>query len=196
MTALVAARAVGGATAAATAAATAPSPAAARLQGFYAMSGQVLTAVNVGGQYRGEQVRRLWAFSSFCPSGACATVALTRRRAFGVSDQLVLHRRAPAFYVGTGTFDGPVLCQGRRIARGTRVPFRITVRVTAATTVAPGQVLATRIRAFYRDRSRTGLTHCVDAPAHETVRYTGRPYAPPPVGSTRSVASTRSTPSS
>ena len=28
----------------------------------------------------------------------------------GVDDKLVLHRRAPAFYVGTGTFDGPVLC--------------------------------------------------------------------------------------
>ena len=35
--------------------------------------------------------------------------------------------------------------------------------MTAATTVAPGQVLATRIQASYRDQSRTGLTRCVDA---------------------------------
>jgi hypothetical protein len=188
--------ATAGAIASATAAATAPAPAAARLQGFYKMSGRVTAAVNVGGERPGERVTRLWAFSSFCATGPCPTVALTRRRAFAVSDKLVLHERAPGFYVATGTFYGPVLCQGHRIARGTRAPFRITVRVLAAATAPSGQVLATRLRATYRNRSRTGLTRCVSAPAHDAVQYTGRPYSPPAVGSTRSVASTRSTASS
>ncbi|MGI8712152.1 MAG: hypothetical protein ACR2NR_03015 [Solirubrobacteraceae bacterium] len=169
-----------------------PSPAAARLQGFYAMSGEVIDAVNVGGEYRGEVVQRQWAFSSVCPAGACPTVTLIRRRATGVSDTLILYRRAPAFYVGTGMFYAPVQCGRRRILRGTRVPFQITVRITAATTALNGQVLATQLRAFYRNPSRTVLTSCVSLPAHDAVRYTGVP-ALPSAGSQRSVANTAPT---
>lgn len=191
---ITAALSLGGGAAVAAAATSQASPAVARLQGIYTMSGLVIDAVNVAGEHRGEQVQRQWAFSSFCPAGACPTVTLTRRRALGASDTLILHRRAPAFYVGTGSFDAPVFCGRRRIVHGTRVPFQITVRVTATATALNGEVLATGLRAFYRNRSRIPLTTCFTLPAHDAVRYTGVPVGPPPpAGSTRSVASTAPT---
>ena len=78
----------------------------------------------------------------------------------------------PGFYSGTATFVAPVRCAGRRYAKGEAVPFTITVRVTAAQTLG-AQLLATRVRAFYRNPRRIGLTQCVSAPAHDAARYTG-----------------------
>jgi hypothetical protein len=159
--------------------------ASARLEGVFAMSGRVTDAVNVGGEHRGELIRRTWTFSSTCPSGACATVALKRTRSRTdptKTDQLVLRRHSPGFYKGTATFIAPMSCAGQRYAKGEAVPFSITVRVTAAATVGD-QVLASTVRAFYSNPRRVGLTRCVTAPAHDAARYTGRvvisPAAPP-----------------
>lgn len=165
--------------------------ASARLEGVFAMSGLVTEAVNAGTEHRGERVHRTWTFSSLCPSGACATVALKRTRSPSDparTDQLVLRRSSPGFYRGTATFIAPMRCGGRRYAKGEAVPFSITVRVTAATTIGD-QVLASSVRAFYRNRRRVGLTRCVTAPAHDAARYMGR-LVISPVATTRSEPST------
>jgi hypothetical protein len=167
--------------------------ASARLQGVFAMSGRITDAVNAGGEHPGEVVRRTWTFTSTCPAGACPTVALIRTRSRTTParvDQLVLHRRSPGFYSGTATFLAPVRCAGRRYAKGEAVPFSITVRVIAAQTVG-GQVLASRVRAFYRNPQRIGLTKCVSVPAHDAARYTGK-LVVAPGGTTRSEPSSRS----
>lgn len=168
--------------------------ASARLQGVFVMSGLITEAVNTGGEHRGEVVRRTWTFTSPCPAGACPTVELNRTRNRTLPplvDQLVLRRRSPAFYSGTATFLAPMVCGGQRYAKGEAVPFSITVRVTAAQTIG-GQVLATGVRAFYRNPKRIGLTKCVTVPAHDAARYAGR-LVVSPGGATRSE---RSTPSS
>ncbi len=148
---------------------------AARLQGQFAMTGHVTDALNTGGEFVGETVKRAWTFTSPCPAGACAVVALKRARtrtgppAF---DQLTLRRRSPGYYTGTATFLAPERCAGVRYAKGEAAPFTITVRVTRAETIA-GQLLATGVRASYRNPRRIGLTRCVTPPAHDAARYTG-----------------------
>lgn len=165
--------------------------AAARLEGVFTMSGRVTDALNIGGEFRGELVRRTWTFSSVCPTGTCPTVALTRTRSATnppSTDHLVLRRRSPGYYTGTATFVAPVRCAGQRYAKGEAVPFSIEVRVTGAQ-AAGVQVIATRIRAVYRNPQRVGLTKCVSAPAHDAARYTGK-LVIAPAQSTRSEPST------
>lgn len=167
--------------------------AAARLQGVFAMSGRITDAINAGGEHPGEVVRRTWTFTSSCPAGACSSVALNRTRSRtdpARVDQLVLSRRAPGFYTGTATFLAPVRCAGRWYAKGEAVPFSITVRITAAQTVGT-QVIATGVRAFYRNPRRIGLTKCLSAPARDAARYTGK-LVVVPGGTTRSEPSIRS----
>ncbi len=165
--------------------------AAARLEGVFTMSGRVTDALNVGGEFRGELVRRTWTFSSVCPTGACPTVALirTRNRTDPPStDHLVLRRRSPGYYTGTATFLAPLSCAGQRYAKGEAVPFSIGVRITGAQ-AAGAQVIATQIRAVYRNPQRVGLTKCVTAPAHDAARYTGQ-LVIAPAQSTRSEPTT------
>jgi hypothetical protein len=166
--------------------------ASARLQGVFAMTGHVTDALNVRGEHVGETVMRAWAFTSTCPAGACSTVALRRARSRtdpSAFDQLTLRRSSAGFYRGTTTFLAPQQCAGTRYAKGAAVPFTITVRVTAAATIA-GQVLAGGVRAFYRNPERIGLTRCVTPPAHDAARYTGKLVVPPPGGTIRSERST------
>jgi hypothetical protein len=148
-----------------------PSPAAARLQGQFLLAGRVTAADNVRGVRVGQSVLRKWTFAPRCALGACATVGLVRERRGG-TDRLVLHRRSPAYYVGSGAFYAPLNCGGRTYKRGQLVPFTITVRVTAAKAVTVG-VVATRVRASYTNRGRTNLTPCVMAPAHDAASYHG-----------------------
>lgn len=176
------------------AAAPPPPPVAiARLQGFFAMRGVVTQAVGVPGEYRGERVSRIWGFEppASCRTGPCPTIELVRKRSEGI-DRLVLRRRGPGFYSGTGTFAAPVRCRNRLYPRGELVPFTITVRVTAAAVVGAGTV-ATRVRAAYRNTGRVGLTQCFTAPSHDSASYVGSPVA---AGAIRIVASTRSRPAS
>jgi hypothetical protein len=86
---------------------------------------------------------------------------------------LTLHRRAPGYYSGKGIFDAPARCGGRTYPRGEAVPFKITVRITA-TTRAGAAVVASRIKATYRNRSRVNRTPCVKLPAHDAAKYRGR----------------------
>ncbi len=150
----------------------APAPGSARLQGPFLLAGRVSVAQQVRGERRGQKVTRTWTFFPGCPAGACGTVVLIRTRARG-KDRVVLHRRAPGYYTGAGTFYAPLRCGSRTYARGERVPFNVTVRVTAAV-VFKGVVFATQLRASYTNRSRTNLTPCFAVLGHDAATYTGR----------------------
>jgi hypothetical protein len=168
-----------------------PQPSAARLQGFFRFEGHVTQAVNVPGERVGQPVRRVWALISSCRTGACPTVKLVRQRATGF-DVLILRRRAPAFYVGDGTYFAPELCHGIRYRKGERVTFAVTLRVTAAA-LDGMTVVATRLRGFYSSVSRMGLTRCVSPPARDAARYLGVPLTGAPTGASFSEARTRLT---
>ena len=149
-----------------------PTPANARLEGQFALSGRITVAQNVRGERVGQAVSRTWTFTPSCATGVCSTIALVRSRAAG-SDQLVLSRRSPGYYVGSGSFFAPLSCGRDTWRRGSEVPFTITVRVTAAA-LAGSDVVATRLRATYTNRSRTNRTPCVAVLGHDADVYTGR----------------------
>jgi hypothetical protein len=146
-------------------------PSAARLQGFFLLSGRVSAATNVRGEHVGERVLRIWAFDPLCPAGACEHVRLVRVRPGG-RDQVLLHRVAPAYYIGRGRFYAPLSCAKRIYRQGDVVPFKITVRITAAK-LSGTTVVATHVRAVYTNRSRRNLTPCVTAPGHDAASYHG-----------------------
>jgi hypothetical protein len=166
-----------------------PSPGTARLQGRFALAGHVTVVDNVRGEHVGQNVGRIWVFTSTCPVGPCPTVTLVRARAGG-QDTIALSRRAPGYYKGSGSFFAPLRCRGRTYAKGEAVPFTITVRVTAAT-VSAGVVIAAQVRAFYKNRSRINLTPCVAFPGHDAASYHGHLVvgAPPAADSVVSVRS-------
>jgi hypothetical protein len=175
---------------AATAAPIRPAPkrllARAHLQGFYGVSGVVTRANNVPGESKGEHVTRIWAFPTSCP-GQCRRIVVVRQRAGG-KDTVVLHRRKTAFYSGTGSFNAPVLCNGRLHKNGERAHFTITLRITGAV-VQGTLVQATSFTATYNNPKRVALTRCVTLRSSDAARYVG---TPPAVGVTFKVPSRRS----
>ncbi len=164
--------------------------AAARLQGFYGLSGRVTTAVGVPGEHRGDKIARVWVLTSSCPRGGCGAVTLTRQRAAG-SDTLTLHRARPGYYRGQGAFLAPARCHKTMYRKGLRVPFTITLTVTAVAAQPDGTVLATRFTAGYRNVRRIGLTRCFSPPSYDSARYAGT-SEPAPGAAIRTVRSTRS----
>jgi hypothetical protein len=150
----------------------APTPASARLEGQFLLSGRITVATNVRGEHAGQSVTRTWTFTPGCPAGVCTTIGLSRRRSGG-TDNLALRLRSPGYYVGNGRFFAPLRCGGRTIRQGASVPFSITVRVTAAT-LAGSDVVATRINATYTNRSRSNLTDCVAFLGHDAATYQGQ----------------------
>jgi hypothetical protein len=155
-----------------------PPPSTARLQGSFGLAGRVTVAANVAGEHVHQIVLRAWGFVPLCPAGPCATVELVRNRVAG-TDKLTLFRRAPALYVGTGSFYAPLRCGTRVYRRGEAVPFTITVRVTTAQ-VAGSATTAGAVRATYTNLARTNLTPCVAAPSHDAAIYIGTVILPPP----------------
>jgi hypothetical protein len=153
-----------------------PTPATARLEGQFLLTGRVTVARGVRGEHRGQKVARTWTFTPGCAAGPCATIGLLRARAAG-SDQLVLRRRAPAYYVGNGSFYAPLRCGRRTYVRGSAVPFRVTVRVTSAA-LAGSVVVATAVKATYTNRSRRNLTPCVAVLGHDSAAYSGHVVVP------------------
>jgi hypothetical protein len=160
-----------------TTAAPKPTPAKARLLGTFMMRGRLTVAVNVAGEYPGQRVTRLWSFRPTCRRGACRTVDLIRQRGADARNRIVLHRRKRALYVGHGTFYAPLKCNGRVIAHGERVPFKLTVKITVAADVGR-VVIADRVHATYSNSRRTNLTSCVAFPGHDAATYTGRIIKP------------------
>jgi hypothetical protein len=155
-----------------------PRPRAARLLGFFRLSGRITVADGVGRERPGQPVHRTWAFLPLCPAGACGRVELVRLRYRG-RDTLVLRRVAPALYIGAGRFYAPLRCGDRTYPNGEAVPFTVTVRVTAAVRSGLG-VLASRLRASYTNRQRINLTPCVAFPGHDAAVYRGRLLGSPP----------------
>jgi hypothetical protein len=149
-----------------------PTPANARLEGQFALSGRVTVAKNVRGERVGQTVRRTWTFTPSCATGACGTIVLVRNRAAG-SDQLVLSLRSPGYYVGSGSFFAPLRCGRHTWPRGSVVPFTITVRVNAAA-LAGSDVVATQISASYTNRRRINRTPCVAVLGHDAAVYAGQ----------------------
>jgi hypothetical protein len=131
----------------------------------------VTAAHAVGGERVGQTVARLWSFSSTCPSGQCAQVALVRSRA-AASDSLMLHRTVPGRYSGSGSFFLPLRCAGRVYPRGEEVPFTISVQITFAVPLGDASV-ATRVSATYVNRRRVNRTPCVAALGHDAASYHG-----------------------
>jgi hypothetical protein len=131
----------------------------------------------VRGEHVGERVRRMWTFTPTCAAGPCATVQLVRTRAHG-SDTLLLRARGRGSYAGNGVFYAPLRCGDRTYARGERVPFRITVRVTRDA-LANGVAVATAVRATYASRSPKNLTACVLPQRREAAAYRGSLVASP-----------------
>ncbi len=150
----------------------APSPAVARLQGVFQLTGRITVAVDVRGEHVGQKLRRRWTFAPECPTGACAVVRLTRQRAGGV-DRLTLVRRRPGYYIGSGSFYAPLRCGRRTLRQGELVPFAITVQVTRAVLIG-GTVVASQISATYTNRRRINLTPCVTPLIHDAARYRGQ----------------------
>ena len=160
-----------------------PSPGRARLDGSFLLAGVVTDAKLIPGEKVGQRVTRTWTFTSRCPTGACSQVQLARPRPSG-TDRLTLRRKSPANYTGTGTFYAPARCGSKTFARGTRVPFTITVKVTSARLIG-GVVTATRVNTTYLNRSRTNLTPCVAVVGHDAATYHGHLVIPPaPSGGT------------
>jgi hypothetical protein len=158
----------------------------AHLQGFYGVNGVVTRANNVPGERRGQLVTRIWAFPGSCP-GQCRRIVLVRSRAGG-SNTVVLHRRKPTFYSGTGSFNAPVRCDGRLEKNGERANFTITLRITRAV-VQGNQVQATSFTATYNNTRRLALTPCVTLRSSDAARYVG---TPPALAATLKVPSSRS----
>jgi hypothetical protein len=153
------------------AAAAAPPHPDARLQGVFELAGRVTAADAVKGEHKGQTVARVWSFASACPAGQCPEVTLTRRRAHA-ADTLVLHRREPGTYAGSGSFFLPLRCAGRLYRAGEKVPFRITVKITLAVPFGASN-FATRISATYVNRRRLNRTPCVAALGHDAASYHG-----------------------
>jgi hypothetical protein len=161
----------------AAAGAATPGPTAgAHLAGTFLMTGTVTVADNVKGERRGDTVHRTWVFTPACATGSCGMVTLLRDRAKG-HDRLVLHRRAPGYYVGFSNFYRPVRCGAGIYRPGERVPFRITVRITQAL-ISGGQAVASRVTASYRNQVRYNLTPCVAYLGHDAASYHGHVVLP------------------
>jgi hypothetical protein len=156
---------------AASAARAASGTSVARLEGQFLLAGRVTADRGVRGEHVGETFMRTWTFTPLCSTGACAKVKLVRQRAGG-TDTLVLSRRAAADYTGSGQFYAPLDCAGKRYSQGYRVPFTITVRITASRLVGL-DVLASRVDATYNNPTRINLTPCVAVPAHDAATYHG-----------------------
>jgi hypothetical protein len=158
----------------------APRTSSARLEGEFKMSGKITAALHVPGEHRGKRVVRLWVFTPRCASGVCSKVTLVRTSGHG-RDRLVLRRRKPGYYTGSGVFDAPIRCGGKTYKRGSAVPFVITVRITGAT-VSGGATVATALKATYRSRARANRTPCVKLPQRDAATYRGKlvTLTPPP----------------
>src|SRR5205085_1002480 len=96
------------------AAGTALGASSARLQGSFTMRGTLTFVDNVYGEHQGQHVVRTWTFFPRCATGPCRRVFLVRRRGSkNKLDVLMLYRRAPGVYVGSGVFWIPLLCAGQ-----------------------------------------------------------------------------------
>jgi hypothetical protein len=152
----------------------------ARISGTFSMRAKVTTAANVMGEYRGEILSRQWVIvPGGCTLDVCRSLQLDRQRSDNLDSSITLRRRGPGSYAGSGVFYAPLECLGRLYPHGSRVPYRITLQVTATSEIA-GIVFAKRIVATYVNRQRSDTTPCPLAPSHDAGAYTGEVTSGPP----------------
>lgn len=162
----------------AVAAACAPSAARAagmdaRVVGTFRMQARVTSAVNVRGEHVGQILLRQWTITARgCHGDRCRLLVLRRQRAAGRHARLRLRRTGPGRYAGAGSFYAALRCNGRVYRHGSRVPYRITLTVSA-TTVVGGVPFASALTATYRNRRRIDTTRCPLGPSRDAARYTG-----------------------
>jgi hypothetical protein len=151
----------------------------ARVLGTFTVAARVTTAVNVRGEHRGDRYIRHWQVEPHgCKGDRCASLVLVRERSAGNHDRTTLYRRAAGVYSGTGRFFAPLSCDGKVYPHGSRVPFRITLRV-AARRPSGGVNFATAITGSYVNTRRGNGTPCVFSPGHDAGTY--RSIAAPPL---------------
>lgn len=156
-----------------------------RVVGAFAMTGQITTAVRVGGEHRGQIVVRNWFFTgASCGSRACRRLLLRRQRSAGKYSSLVLKQVATGVYAGRGRYYAGLSCKGQVYPRGLEVPYGITVTVTRAS-VIQGISFATALVASYTNLIRRDLTICPIGPSHDAAHYSGfaSPSPSPPTAS-------------
>ena len=163
----------------------------ARVSGTFSMRAKVTSAVDVVGEHRGEILSRRWVIvPGGCTVDVCRSLQLDRQRSDNLYSVITLSRRGPGSYAGSGVFYAALECRGRIHPHGSRIPYRITLRV-AATREVGGIVFASRIVATYVNRRRSDSTRCPLAPSHDAGVYTGRLTSglpsPPTAGFTAAV---------
>jgi hypothetical protein len=151
----------------------------ARVSGTFSMHARVTTAVNVVGEHRGEILSRRWVIvPAGCTLDVCASLQLERQHNGNLYSAITLSRRGPGSYAGKGVFYAALECRGRLYQHGSRVPYRITLRVTATQEIE-GIVFAKRIAATYVNSRRADSTPCPLGPSHDAGVYTGALTAAP-----------------
>ncbi len=146
----------------------------ARVTGTFTMRAQVTKAVNVRGEHAGQRLTRKWVIvPRRCDGSICKTLELDRQRSANRHSRITLHRTGPGRFSGTGVFYVGLRCFGRVYRRGSRAPYKITLKVVTATEVG-GVMFAQRISASYVNRARTDATRCPLGPSHDAAKYTGR----------------------
>jgi hypothetical protein len=158
------------------------------------MLGKLTDAHNVKGEHRGQRVRRTWFFIPKCPTGSCGKVTLARRRSGKqIRDVVLLKRRRPNLYVGSGHFWIALKCAGRVIQYGGFVREKIAVRITR-TRVIGTDLFASGIKANYENPSRVNFTKCPGGIGHDAATYGGTltttASGPPTAGFTVAIDST------
>jgi hypothetical protein len=154
----------------------------ARLQGTFAMQGQLTVVDHIFGEHKGQQVTRTWTFVPLCVSGVCDRVTLQRDRSGRhLPDTVVLVRQDSGVYVGHGRFAVALYCAGRVRPRGGLALEKITVRITQIQTVA-GVPYATTVSASYVNPKRLNLTRCPGGIGHDAATYTGQLSTALPTG--------------
>ena len=162
----------------------------ARLEGSFTMRGTITFVDNVYGEHRGQHVVHTWKFFPQCRTGACRRVWLVRRRGSRSKlDVMMLHRRGPGVYGGSGRFWIPLLCAGQIVKYGGVAPETITVRITRTHTVGTTR-FATAVSAAYDNPVRINQTRCPGGIGHDAARYSGRLASSLPTPPTASFTAT------
>ena len=154
----------------------------ARISASFVMHGDVVTAVRVHGEHRGQAITRRWTFTGVeCAGDVCPRLALRRERSAHRYDLLTLSRVGIGSYAGSGRFYAGLRCRGRRIPQGLVVPYRITVQVARAVPIE-GIAFASALTASYVNLRRIDRTRCPIGPSHDAAQYAGvaAPLPSPP----------------
>jgi hypothetical protein len=154
----------------------------ARISTSFVMHGQIVTALRVRGEHRGQAIMRRWRFTGLsCAGSVCPQLSLRRQRSAHHFDRLTLSRVGIGSYAGRGRFYAALRCRGRLVRRALVVPFQVTVQVAQVVAIQ-GIAFASGLTATYTNLHRIDRTRCPIGPSHDAAQYTGvaAPLPSPP----------------